>query len=85
MLKIGELVTLNQEFGESVYEPGTTFAMARFDGVLGMGYPSLAEILGNPVFDNMMAQNTVDEPVFSFYLSRYSIISSAQLTSRCFC
>ncbi|KAG7218921.1 hypothetical protein INR49_019421 [Caranx melampygus] len=69
-LKIGELITLNQEFGESVYEPGNTFAMARFDGVLGMGYPSLAEILGNPVFDNMMAQKTVDEPVFSFYLSR---------------
>lgn len=44
--------------------------MARFDGVLGMGYPSLAEILGNPVFDSMLAQKTVDEPVFSFYLSR---------------
>uniref|UniRef100_A0A3B4UNF2 Nothepsin n=1 Tax=Seriola dumerili TaxID=41447 RepID=A0A3B4UNF2_SERDU len=68
-LKVGTLTTLNQEFGESVYEPGTTFVMARFDGVLGMGYPSLAEILGNPVFDNMLAQKIVDEPVFSFYLS----------------
>lgn len=45
--------------------------MAKFDGVLGMGYPSLAEILGNPVFDNMLAQKTVEKPVFSFYLSRY--------------
>lgn len=44
--------------------------MAKFDGVLGMGYPSLAEILGNPVFDNLLAQKTVDKPVFSFYLSR---------------
>ncbi|XP_073336756.1 nothepsin [Pagrus major] len=69
-LKVGGLTALNQEFGESVYEPGATFVMARFDGVLGMGYPNLAEILGNPVFDNMMAQKTVDEPVFSFYLSR---------------
>ncbi|XP_044041331.1 nothepsin [Siniperca chuatsi] len=69
-LKIGDLTALNQEFGESVYEPGAAFVMARFDGVLGMGYPSLAEILGNPVFDNMMAQKTVQEPVFSFYLSR---------------
>ncbi|XP_071357821.1 nothepsin [Trachinotus anak] len=69
-LKIGDLATLNQEFGESVYEPGATFVLARFDGVLGMAYPSLAEILGNPVFDNMLAQKTVDEPVFSFYLSR---------------
>ncbi|KAM9846099.1 nothepsin [Aulostomus maculatus] len=69
-LKVGGLTVLNQEFGESVYEPGATFVMARFDGVLGMGYPSLAEILGNPVFDNMMVQKTVEEPVFSFYLSR---------------
>lgn len=47
--------------------------MAKFDGVLGMGYPSLAEILGNPVFDNMLAQKTVEEPVFSFHLSRCNL------------
>ncbi|XP_068590098.1 nothepsin [Cebidichthys violaceus] len=69
-LKIGSLTALNQEFGESVYEPGSAFVRARFDGVLGMGYPSLAEILGNPVFDNMLAQKVVEEPIFSFYLSR---------------
>ncbi|XP_028255727.1 nothepsin [Parambassis ranga] len=69
-LKIGGLVTLNQEFGESVYEPGATFVMAKFDGVLGLAYRSLAEVLGNPVFDNMLTQKIVDEPVFSFYLSR---------------
>ncbi|KAM8740102.1 nothepsin [Acanthopagrus schlegelii] len=69
-LKVGGLTALNQEFGESVYEPGATFVMAKFDGVLGMGYPNLAEILGNPVFDNMMAQKSVEVPVFSFYLSR---------------
>lgn len=64
------MTALNQQFGESVYEPGATFVMARFDGVLGMGYPALAEILGLPVFDNLMAQQLVDDPVFSFYLSR---------------
>ncbi|XP_059181954.1 nothepsin [Centropristis striata] len=69
-LKVAGLTVLNQEFGESVYEPGAAFVMAKFDGVLGMGYPSLAEILGNPVFDNMVAQKTVQESVFSFYLSR---------------
>uniref|UniRef100_A0A667WKW5 Nothepsin n=1 Tax=Myripristis murdjan TaxID=586833 RepID=A0A667WKW5_9TELE len=70
---VGGLAVLNQEFGESVYEPGAAFLMAKFDGVLGMAYPPLAEILGNPVFDNMMAQKAVEEPVFSFYLSRYRI------------
>jgi len=53
-----------------VYEPGATFVTAKFDGVLGLGYASLAEILGNPVFDNMISQKTVEEPVFSFYLTR---------------
>ncbi|XP_072234017.1 nothepsin [Leuresthes tenuis] len=77
-LKIGDLTTLNQEFGESVYEPGATFATAKFDGVLGLGYASLAEILGNPVFDNMMAQKTVEEPVFSFYLTRKTSTSSPE-------
>lgn len=70
MFQIGNLTILNQEFGESVYEPGSTFVTAKFDGVLGLAYPSLAEIIGNPVFDNMLAQKILDEPVFSFYLSR---------------
>ncbi|XP_053720055.1 nothepsin [Synchiropus splendidus] len=73
ILKVGGLTALNQEFGESVYEPGAAFVMARFDGVLGLGYPALAEILGNPVFDNMVAQKAVEKSVFSFYLSRKSI------------
>ncbi|XP_077566111.1 nothepsin [Stigmatopora nigra] len=71
-LKVGNVRVLNQEFGEAVYEPGSTFVVARFDGVLGMAYPPLAEILGNPVFDSMMAQNSLDQPVFSFFLSRKS-------------
>lgn len=71
MFQIGEMTILNQEFGESVYEPGSAFVTAKFDGVLGLAYQSLAEIMGNPVFDNMLAQKIVDQPVFSFYLSRY--------------
>ncbi|KAK6292368.1 hypothetical protein J4Q44_G00369520 [Coregonus suidteri] len=70
VLKIGPVTVLNQEFGESVYEPGFVFVMAKFDGVLGLGYPSLAEELGNPVFDSIMNQKAVDQPIFSFYLSK---------------
>ncbi|KAK7896776.1 hypothetical protein WMY93_022101 [Mugilogobius chulae] len=55
-----------------VYEPGSTFVFAKFDGVLGLGYPGLAEILGKPVFDNIIAQKKVDQAVFSFYLTRRS-------------
>uniref|UniRef100_A0AAV2IW58 Peptidase A1 domain-containing protein n=1 Tax=Knipowitschia caucasica TaxID=637954 RepID=A0AAV2IW58_KNICA len=69
-LTIGNMTIENQEFGESVYEPGSTFAFAKFDGVLGLGYPALAEVSGKTVFDNIIAQKKVDQAVFSFYLTR---------------
>ncbi|XP_043964446.1 nothepsin [Gambusia affinis] len=77
-VKIGEMTILNQQFGESVYEPDSAFVSAKFDGVLGLAYQSLAEIQGNPVFDNMLAQNIVDQPVFSFYLSRRTRTSTPE-------
>lgn len=70
LFQIGNLMTLNQEFGESVYEPGYLFVLAKFDGVLGMGYPNLTQIPGKPVFDNMMAQKILENSVFSFHLGR---------------
>ncbi|KAL4660252.1 cathepsin D-like isoform X1 [Arapaima gigas] len=70
VLKVGDLVVTDQEFGESVYEPGFTFVLGQFDGILGLGYPSLAEEVDSPVFDTLMAQKKVTQPIFSFYLSR---------------
>ncbi|XP_016071374.1 PREDICTED: cathepsin E [Miniopterus natalensis] len=63
------LTVVGQQFGESVTEPGQTFVNAEFDGILGLGYPSLAVGGVTPVFDNMMAQNLVDVPMFSVYMS----------------
>ncbi|XP_028708360.2 cathepsin E isoform X3 [Macaca mulatta] len=63
------LTVVGQQFGESVTEPGQTFVDAEFDGILGLGYPSLAVGGVTPVFDNMMAQNLVDLPLFSVYMS----------------
>nr|XP_004663588.2 cathepsin E [Jaculus jaculus] len=64
------LTVAGQQFGESVKEPGQTFVNAEFDGILGLGYPSLAAGGVTPVFDNMMAQNLLEFPVFSVYMSR---------------
>ena len=71
LFQVAGVRVADQEFGESVYEPGSSFLLARFDGVLGMAYPQLAEVLGKPVFDNMMSQSVLEEPVFSFHLTRY--------------
>ncbi|XP_040277778.1 cathepsin E [Bufo bufo] len=60
----------NQVFAESVSEPGSTFQDANFDGILGLAYPSLAVDGCTPVFDNMINQNLVEEPVFGVYMTR---------------
>ncbi|NWR54144.1 CATE protein, partial [Bucorvus abyssinicus] len=63
------LTVSNQQFAESITEPGKAFLDAEFDGILGLAYPSLAVDGITPVFDNMMAQDLVDLPIFSVYLS----------------
>ncbi|NXC41385.1 CATE protein, partial [Penelope pileata] len=63
------MTVTNQQFGESVSEPGKAFLDAEFDGILGLGYPSLAVDGVTPVFDNMMAQQLVELPIFSVYMS----------------
>uniref|UniRef100_A0A8C3MSM7 cathepsin E n=1 Tax=Geospiza parvula TaxID=87175 RepID=A0A8C3MSM7_GEOPR len=63
------LAVSNQQFAESISEPGKAFLDAEFDGILGLAYPSLAVDGVTPVFDNMMAQNLVELPLFSVYMS----------------
>nr|XP_008114814.1 PREDICTED: cathepsin D isoform X2 [Anolis carolinensis] len=69
-VQIGNITIEDQAFGESVFEPGMTFAFAHFDGVLGLGYPTLSVTNSMPVFDNIIKQHLVEEPLFSFSLNR---------------
>jgi len=55
-------------FAEVEKESGVSFVAAKFDGVLGMAFPSIAVDGVTPVFQQAVDQNLVD-PVFSFWLS----------------
>ena len=68
-LTLGGLAIKNQQFVETTDEPGLSWLLAQFDGLLGLGFGALAQGITPTPFDNAVAQKLVD-PVFSFYLNR---------------
>ncbi|XP_048409059.2 pepsin A-like isoform X3 [Stegostoma tigrinum] len=78
-VRISNINIRNQEFGLSTSEPGGFFSYVKFDGILGMGYPSLAASGATTVFQNLMSQNLVDEPLFSVYLTRQDGASGSEI------
>ncbi|KNA15185.1 hypothetical protein SOVF_100540 [Spinacia oleracea] len=69
-VEVGDLVVKNQELIEATREPSITFVVAKFDGILGLGFQEIAVGDAVPVWYNMIKQGLVKEPVFSFWLNR---------------
>ncbi|XP_020099337.1 aspartic proteinase oryzasin-1-like [Ananas comosus] len=67
---VGDLVVKHQDFIEATREPTLTFVVAKFDGILGLGFQEISVGGAVPVWDNMVKQGLIKEPVFSFWFNR---------------
>ncbi|KAM8977238.1 renin [Pelodytes ibericus] len=63
-------IPIIQVFAEATALPALPFIFARFDGVLGMGFPSQAIDGITPVFDQILSEKVLQEDVFSVYYNR---------------
>ncbi|CAI9179096.1 unnamed protein product [Rangifer tarandus platyrhynchus] len=72
-------ITVTQTFGEVTELPLMPFMLAKFDGVLGMGFPAQAVGGVTPVFDHILAQRVLTEDVFSVYYSRNSHLLGGEI------
>lgn len=69
-ITIAGLKVKSQLFCEATEQPGSTFINAKFDGILGLAFPSIAVNAEATVFTNMIRQGLVENPTFGFYLNR---------------
>ncbi|NXW71795.1 PEPC protein, partial [Hirundo rustica] len=67
---IQNITLRDQEFGLSLDEPSSPFSYLGFDGILGLAYPAVA-IPGFPtLLQNLLQQEQLSKPIFSFFFSR---------------
>jgi len=70
VLTIGGIALPNVTFAEATSEPGIAFAMTKFDGILGMGFSSIAVDGQVPMHVALYNAGLIAEPVFAFYLQK---------------
>ena len=69
-LKVAGLTVKGQTFAEATHQPGITFIAAKFDGILGMAWPSISVDKVEPVFQKMVDEGVVKSAIFAFWLDR---------------
>uniref|UniRef100_A0A8C2R9B2 renin n=1 Tax=Capra hircus TaxID=9925 RepID=A0A8C2R9B2_CAPHI len=72
-------ITVTQTFGEVTELPLRPFMLAKFDGVLGMGFPAQAVGGVTPVFDHILAQRVLTEDAFTYSLVQNSHLLGGEI------
>eukprot|EP00923_Selenidium_pygospionis_P053219 GHVN01092208.1.p1 GENE.GHVN01092208.1~~GHVN01092208.1.p1 ORF type:complete len:480 (+),score=79.49 GHVN01092208.1:59-1498(+) len=69
---VGKIHLTNYTFAEVTNAGGLGYAysMGKFDGIFGLGWPSISVDYLEPPFSAMVRQGLVKEPIFSFYLGQ---------------
>ncbi|CBI39670.3 hypothetical protein VitviT2T_020762 [Vitis vinifera] len=69
-VEVGSLVVKDQVFIEATREGSLTFALAKFDGIMGLGFQGISVGNATPVWSTMLQQGLLHEELFSFWLNR---------------
>ncbi|KAK6930375.1 Saposin B type, region 2, partial [Dillenia turbinata] len=70
-LQVGDFVIKDQVFIEVTREGFlTSLLVAKFDGVLGLGFPDISVGQAMPIWYNMEQQGLLNQQIFSFWLNR---------------
>ncbi|KAI6684508.1 hypothetical protein NL676_030421 [Syzygium grande] len=69
-VEVGNLIVKDQVFIEATREGSLTFVLAKFDGILGLGFQEISVANVTPVWYNMVQQGMLDDEIFSFWLNR---------------
>lgn len=80
VVTFGDYKIKGQTFAEAISEPGITFIVAQFDGILGMAFSSISVDGVVPPWYNLLSQKLVTDPVFAFWLNRQSGNPGGELT-----
>jgi len=78
-VNVGGANVVDQVFGDAT-TLANFFAGQPLDGILGLGYPALAADQVTPVFDNMISQKLVAQPIFGVYLDSSSGNTGSQIS-----
>ncbi|KAL4308976.1 hypothetical protein GQ457_01G029710 [Hibiscus cannabinus] len=69
-VKVGDIVVEDQEFIEVTKEAFLPFLIAKYDGILGLGFQEISMERATPLWMNMVHQGHIDHKIFSLWLSR---------------